>query len=94
MPSYVALRHVRFDDAGLLAKTIAADHGDREYDGVRVDGLDGVAFAAGGVLPDPRADRGPTSTDGRGSTDGARASDYTGQEIYYRSIQQRDDTTC
>ena len=52
-PAYVALRHVRFDDAGLLAKT---DRRDRRrpgtYDGVRVDGLDGVAFAAGGVLPD------------------------------------------
>ena len=27
----------------------------REYDGVQVDGLDGVAFAAGGVLPHPGA---------------------------------------
>ena len=83
VPSYVDLRHVRFDDAGLLAKTIAEIVETREYDGVRVDGLDGTAFAAGGVLPDPGR-RGPT-----GPPTGA-ASDYTGQQIYYRSIQQRE----
>ena len=47
MPAYVALRHVRFDDAGLLAKTIAEIIEAGEHDGVRVDGLDGVAFAPG-----------------------------------------------
>ena len=47
MPAYVSLRHVRFDDAGLLGKTITAIMDTREYDGVRVDGLDGTAFAPG-----------------------------------------------
>ena len=45
--SHVALRHVRFDDAGLLAKTIATITETREYDGERVDGIDGVAFEPG-----------------------------------------------
>ncbi len=33
VPGHVALRHVRFDDAGVLAKTDRADRRDREYDG-------------------------------------------------------------
>ena len=45
MPAYVALRHLRFDDAGLLAKTMAAIVETGEQDGARVDGLDGVAFS-------------------------------------------------
>ncbi|HEX3223919.1 MAG TPA: FAD-binding oxidoreductase, partial [Nocardioides sp.] len=81
VPSYVSLRHVRFDDAGLLSKTIAQIMEAKEYDGVRVDGVDGTAFQ-------PReyyltlaewTDRAPTSP-----------SDYTGRQIYYRSIQERD----
>src|SRR5262245_21898316 len=47
VPSYVSLRHVRFDDAGLLSKTISQIMESREYDGVRVDGLDGTAFQPG-----------------------------------------------
>ena len=47
VPGGVALRHVRFDDAGLLAKTIAEIVETATYDGVRVDGLDGVAFEPG-----------------------------------------------
>ena len=45
--SHVALRHVRFDDAGLLAKTIAMITETREYAGEQVDGIDGVAFEPG-----------------------------------------------
>ena len=84
VPSYVALRHLRFDDAGLLAKTIGEIAETKEYDGARVDGLDGVAFAPGAYFltvatwselgTEPRTGRGP--------------SDYTGQQIYYRSIEQ------
>ena len=37
VPPYVALRHVRFDDAALLAKTIAEIVETGEYDGSRVD---------------------------------------------------------
>ncbi len=47
MPAHVALRHLRFDDAGLLAKTVAEIVETGEHDGARVDGLDGVVFAPG-----------------------------------------------
>ena len=47
VPSRVALRHLRFDDEGLLAKTIAEVTATREHDGQRVDGLDGVVFEPG-----------------------------------------------
>src|SRR3954453_21696611 len=45
--SHVSLRHVRFDDAGLLAKTVAMITESRDYAGERVDGIDGVAFEPG-----------------------------------------------
>jgi FAD/FMN-containing dehydrogenase len=81
VPSYVGLRHVRFDDAGLLSKTISQIMETREYDGVRVDGLDGTAFAPGEyyLTLAEWTDQAPTAP-----------SDYVGQQIYYRSIQQRD----
>src|SRR3954454_13680799 len=47
VPDRVELRHVRFDDAGLLAKTLAQIVETRDYDGLQVDGLDGVAFQPG-----------------------------------------------
>ncbi len=47
VPDRVELRHVRFDDAGLLAKTVAEIVETREHDGLQVDGLDGVAFEPG-----------------------------------------------
>ena len=81
--SHVALRHVRFDDAGLLAKTIAMITEAGEYAGERVDGVDGVAFEPGEYyLTLARWSDHPGS--------GATASDYTGQQIYYKSIQQRE----
>ena len=49
----VALRHVRFDDLGLLAKTVAEITETRTWEGEQVDGLDGVVFAPGRGLPDP-----------------------------------------
>lgn len=81
VPSYVALRHLRFDDVGVLAKTISEIVATRAHDGTRVDGLDGVAFAPGEYYLTLA-----TWTD---STGGEQPSDYTGQEIYYRSVQQR-----
>ena len=88
VPPYVALRHVRFDDAGLLAKTIAEVVEAREYDGVRVDGLDGVAFQPGEYyLCLATWSEEPTTVDGRHQP----PSDYTGQQVFYRSIQQRTD---
>lgn len=79
VPSYVALRHVRFDDPGLLAKTIEEITQAREYAGEPVDGLDGVAFAPGEYY----------LTLARWTDDGRNPSDYTGQQIYYRSIQEK-----
>jgi FAD/FMN-containing dehydrogenase len=80
VPSYVSLRHVRFDDAGLLSKTISQILETPEYDGVRVDGLDGTAFQPGEyyLTLAEWTDQAPTAP-----------SDYVGQQIYYRSIQQR-----
>jgi len=43
-PSYVDLRHLRFDDLDALAKTIEVVVEQGEHDGVRVDGLDGVVY--------------------------------------------------
>jgi FAD/FMN-containing dehydrogenase len=84
---YVALRHVRFDDASQLAKSVAEIVDSRSWGGQPVDGLDGVWFgpdelyltlarwvAAPGDAPDT-----PESP-----------SDYTGQRIFYRSLQERE----
>ena len=43
----MALRHLRFDDAELLAKTVAAIVETGEHDGEGVDGVDGVSFQPG-----------------------------------------------
>ena len=81
VPGYVALRHVRFDDAGVLAKTISAITESREYDGQRVDGLDGVAFAPGEYY----------LTLARFTDQAGPTSDYhSGQAVFYRSLQQRE----
>jgi FAD/FMN-containing dehydrogenase len=84
VPEHVALRHVRFDDAELLSKTVAEIVETRAYDGVRVDGLDGVAFEPGEYY----LTLATWSDDGPGRT--TTPSDYVGQDIYYRSIQQRE----
>ena len=81
VPAYVALRHVRFNDVPDAAKAIDRIVTDRSWEGVTVDGLDGVAFSPGEVyltlatFTDTEHTEQPTS-------------DYTGQKIYYRSIQQ------
>jgi FAD/FMN-containing dehydrogenase len=81
--SHVSLRHVRFDDAGLMAKTIAMITESGEYAGEQVDGIDGVAFEPGEYyLTLARWSDHPGG--------GVQASDYTGQQVYYRSIQQRE----
>ena len=83
VPGYVDLRHVRFTDLDSLAATVESivEHG--EHDGVRVDGLDGVVFEpreAYLTLATWREDPGPTS-------------DYTGMDLFYRSLQQRETDT-
>jgi FAD/FMN-containing dehydrogenase len=75
----VALRHVRFTDTDALQRAIAEITDTREWQGERVDGLDGVAFAPGELY----------LTLARWTDEAGPTSDYTGQRIYYRSIQQR-----
>jgi len=86
VPGYVALRHVAFDDAQALTDAIAEICEKREWSGHRVDGLDGVAFAPGEYYLTLA-----TFTDRAEDVEARpqRPSDYTGMDIYYRSIQQR-----
>src|SRR3954452_15881576 len=85
-PAYVDLRHVRFDDLEHLAKTVEVVVEQGQHDGVRVDGLDGVMFGpdeAYLTLATWRHEPVPA-----GAT-----SDYTGMDLYYRSVQQRKTDT-
>ncbi|MGW0174522.1 FAD-binding oxidoreductase [Rhodococcus sp. NPDC003322] len=74
---YVALRHLRFDDVESLQATMDTIARTRTHDGVAVDYLDGVVFSA----TESYLTLG-TQTDEPGPV-----SDYTGMDIYYRSIQ-------
>jgi FAD/FMN-containing dehydrogenase len=85
VPAYAALRHVRFHEADKLEAAIAQITADREWDGVRVDGMDGVAFEPGEYYLTLA-----TWTDEAGPTSDMVPSDYGGQEIYFRSIQERE----
>ena len=74
---WVSLRHVRFHDVEALVATMGTICDTGEHDGERVDYLDGVVFSATEsylTLGARTAQPGP-------------ASDYTGQQVYYRSIQ-------
>ena len=76
---FVELRHVPFRRADELAVAVSQVVESGEWDGERVDGLDGVAFEPGDLrLTFARW------TDVRGP-----ASDYTGQDVYYRSVRER-----
>jgi FAD/FMN-containing dehydrogenase len=79
VPSYVALRHVRVEPE-LLASVIDKIVATGEHDGVRVDGLDGVAFA-----PDELY-----LTLATWQTEPGETSDYTGQQVFYKSVQHRE----
>jgi FAD/FMN-containing dehydrogenase len=78
--AYAALRHVRFHEADKLAAAVDEIVETRAWDGVRVDGLDGVAFEPGEYYLTLA-----TWTEERSRP----PSDYTGMEIYFRSIQTR-----
>jgi FAD/FMN-containing dehydrogenase len=74
---FVALRHVRFHDLEHLVDTLGQVVDTAQHDGERVDYVDGVVFSATEAyltLGTQTAEPGPTS-------------DYTGQQIFYRSIQ-------
>jgi FAD/FMN-containing dehydrogenase len=79
-PAFVTLRHLRFRDIEALAATVEDIVAGRTHEGTRVDALDGVAFEPGEYYltlatwtDEPQ---GPVSN-------------YTGQQIYYRSIRTR-----
>ncbi|MCW2855053.1 MAG: linked oxidase domain protein [Marmoricola sp.] len=85
VPAFVALRHVRFHETDKLSTAIAEIAETGTWQGERVDGMDGVAFEPGEYyLTLARW------TDERGATSDTGPSDYTGQDIYFRSIQQRE----
>jgi FAD/FMN-containing dehydrogenase len=82
VPGHVDLRHLRFDDLDALAKAVEVLVEQREHDGVRVDGLDGVVFTPGEAYLSLAT---WTDRPARSAT-----SDYTGMEPYFRSLQHRD----
>jgi FAD/FMN-containing dehydrogenase len=75
---FVRLRHVRFDSAEDTAKALAEVTATRQWAGERVDFCDGVVFS----------DREHYVTLGEMVDSAPYLSDYTGQRIYYRSIQE------
>ncbi len=77
---YVRLRHVPCGDARGLAATIAEVTSTGAYDGERVDYVDGTVFS--------RSESYLTLAT-YAETAEQPPSDYTGEAIYYRSIQQR-----
>ena len=82
--SYVALRHVRFDDVDQVAAAIGEITEKGSLEDEPVTFLDGVMFSPSetyltlGRFIDWPAEGGQEA-----------ASDYTGQQIYYRSIRER-----
>ncbi len=73
----VSLRHVRFHDLDALLEAVGAVMDVGSWDGEEVDYLDGVVFSDDEsylVLGRRTDEPGPTS-------------DYTGQQVFYRSIQ-------
>jgi FAD/FMN-containing dehydrogenase len=76
---FVMLRHVRFTDLDALQEAVAQIVATRDYDGAPVDFLDGTMFS-----PDEAY-----LTLGSWADDAPYTSDYTGRQIYYRSIQSR-----
>ena len=76
---YVHLRHVRFSDVAAAAAFMTTVCADRRHDGEPVDFVDGTWFAPDEVYV----------TLGGFAADAPATSDYTGQQIYYRSIQAR-----
>jgi FAD/FMN-containing dehydrogenase len=78
--TYLRLRHVPCGDAAQLAATISEVTAAGAYDGHRVDYVDGTVFS--------RTESYLTLATYSETTDQA-PSDYTGSEIYYRSIPAR-----
>lgn len=75
--SRVSLRHYRFRELTELLDAVRRIVGSREWEGQAVDHLDGVVFTADEAY----------LTLGRRSDETGATSDYTGNRIFYRSIQ-------
>jgi FAD/FMN-containing dehydrogenase len=76
---YVALRHVRFDDADALAAAVEQIVAEGAWAGEQVDALDGVAFEPGELY----------LTLARWTDEPGPTSDYTRQRVFFRSVQER-----
>ncbi|HET7303041.1 MAG TPA: FAD-binding oxidoreductase [Segeticoccus sp.] len=76
---YVHLRHVRFDDLDALVDTMGGVVITREHDGQQVDFIDAVVFS----------ERESYLVLGSWEDSAPFTSDYTGEQIYYRSLQTR-----
>ena len=79
---YVHLRHVRFASVVELVDAVTTLMAEQRWEQQRVDFVDGVVFSA----TECYLSLGRWTDDLEGRT---RPSDYTGQEVFYRSIQQR-----
>ncbi|GAB3171155.1 FAD/FMN-containing dehydrogenase [Micromonospora palomenae] len=75
----VALRNVRFSRLEELTEAIGDVVAKGEWEGQPVDAMDGVMFSPGEAY----------LTLGTFTDDAPQLSDYTGQEIYYRSLRRR-----
>ena len=76
---YVSLRHVRFTDAGSYFAAVDSVSTTRTYEGRPVDFVDGTVFGRDELY----------LTVGTFVDDAPYTSDYTGRDIYYRSIRRR-----
>ncbi|MGI5420775.1 FAD-binding oxidoreductase [Actinomadura luteofluorescens] len=76
---YVRLRHLRFTDAAELARVLGEITESGTFEDETVDFMDGTVFGADEQY----------ITLGFFADSAPYTSDYTGQKIYYRSIQQR-----
>ncbi|MEG3632197.1 FAD-binding oxidoreductase [Micromonospora palythoicola] len=76
---YVALRNLRFTNLTALTEAIGEITATRHWAGASVDAMDGVMFSPGEAY----------LVLGSFTDDVPGVSDYTGQEIYYRSLRQR-----
>ena len=79
---FVALQHIRFDTMHAAMDAIGFIMSTGDWNGEEVDFIDGVVFSA----TETYLSLGRWADEVQGQV---RPSDYTGQEIYYRSIQHR-----
>ncbi len=83
VPGFVMLRHVRFDDATSAAKAISDVVESGAWEGERVDAIDGTSFSPHELYLTLAA-----FTD-----EASHPSDYAGQQVYFRSVQQLETDT-